>query len=252
MLISASVAFINAGKKLKILNKHCNNSKLLSEFFGPSCAPGAHDIAHNHKGFRDNDNLCSICPKTGHGAVSAVRPSFQNPLESTLTPLSMNHISLIRTAKALLELLTFIHFKLDVEVGITAKTDLENELDVLNNESKVNCYADRTNSHFGDLGALFCLQNAGDVAILGLKDINGLKSHILPLIYSKLICFMLNLIIKCSFCTSKFSEHVKTLGINPNDYRIICKNGSLADQMGFDVDSDCTLGSFIDSKILIF
>lgn len=56
---------------------------------------------------------------------------------------------------------------------MTGSSNLQNELDVLNNETKLNCNADRTNSFYGDLGALFCLHARGDVAILGLKDLYG-------------------------------------------------------------------------------
>lgn len=50
-------------------------------------------------------------------------------------------------------------------------SNLQNELDVLN--SNQNCNADQTNRFYGDKGALLCLMNKGDVAILGLRDLNG-------------------------------------------------------------------------------
>lgn len=64
------MAFINAAKHLDLLPKKCNHSRLLGEFFGSSCVPGATDPAHGAHGIYAD--LCSLCPQTGSGAVSAV------------------------------------------------------------------------------------------------------------------------------------------------------------------------------------
>lgn len=66
----ASLAFLNNGKKLGFLEKTCNHSQVLSDFFGPSCIPGATDSAHDIDDLRDN--LCSMCPQTNSGGISAV------------------------------------------------------------------------------------------------------------------------------------------------------------------------------------
>lgn len=66
----AAMAFINTGKNRGFFRKNqCKYGKLLSEFFGPSCAPGALDLAHNNEG--QLDKLCSLC-----------RPSVQISLET--------------------------------------------------------------------------------------------------------------------------------------------------------------------------
>lgn len=41
------------------------------------------------------------------------------------------------------------------------------------------------------------------------------------------------------------------MGINPTDYRIICRNGSLANRPGFDVDDDCALTTIVDGEIVV-
>lgn len=122
------------GKEIGLLpKKNCNHSRLLSEFFGASCVPGAHDSEHGN--FEKRLNLCSICPESGSGAVSAIHPN--------------SNIELINNNK-------------------------QSEIDALNHEIKLNCKADTSNSFYGNIGALFCLAHKGDVAILGLNDLNGL------------------------------------------------------------------------------
>lgn len=88
---SAAASFINNGKKLGILpNTRLTHSHILSDFFGSTCAPGALDRAHGVDDFKDN--LCSLCPQSGSGAISAVRPMTGGQLDGTLTPLSMFEI----------------------------------------------------------------------------------------------------------------------------------------------------------------
>lgn len=67
--------------------------------------------------------------------------------------------------------------------GVYNKNNLQSELDVLNTETKLNCNAEQKNSFYGNRGALFCLRNKGDVAILGLRDLIGLKLDISALTF---------------------------------------------------------------------
>lgn len=41
------------------------------------------------------------------------------------------------------------------------------------------------------------------------------------------------------------------LGIDPHEYRIICRNGSLAANTGFDVDPACALTTIVDGEIVV-
>lgn len=47
------------------------------------------------------------------------------------------------------------------------------------------------------------------------------------------------------------TDHAAAVGINPNDYRIICRNGSLASRPGFDVEEDCALTTIVDGEIVV-
>lgn len=67
------MAFINTGKNRGFFNRNqCAYGTLLSEFFGPSCAPGALDAAHGTKG--SIENLCTLC-KASTGIIGSPVPS---------------------------------------------------------------------------------------------------------------------------------------------------------------------------------
>lgn len=59
--ILASMAFINTGKNRGFFDKsECKYGRLLADFFGSSCMPGARDILHDRN--QDNpDSLCTLC-----------------------------------------------------------------------------------------------------------------------------------------------------------------------------------------------
>lgn len=61
------------------------------------------------------------------------------------------------------------------QVEIINTGNIQSEIEALNNDTPLNCKADSSNSFFGNRGALFCLAHKGDVAILGLNDLNGLQ-----------------------------------------------------------------------------
>lgn len=46
-------------------------------------------------------------------------------------------------------------------------------------------------------------------------------------------------------------EHARSLGIDPNEYRIICRNGTLADRNGFDVEQRCALTTIVDGEVVV-
>ncbi|KYN20902.1 PREDICTED: transferrin-like [Trachymyrmex cornetzi] len=80
------------------------------------------------------------------------------------------------------------------------------------NENNPSCAVDETNRYYGDKGAIQCLTDeAGDIAFIEMTNITI---------------------------------------IEPNKYRILCKNGSLAQQTGLNADEQCALSVTIDSEVV--
>lgn len=82
----------------------------------------------------------------------------------------------------------------------------------------INCAASPENRFFGTRGALTCLNEIGEVAVL---------EH------------------------QRLFEHARDLKLNPSDFRILCRNGSLAAYTGFDVDPACFLTTIVDGEIVV-
>lgn len=85
-------------------------------------------------------------------------------------------------------------------------------------ERVINCHATASNRFYGTRGALTCLKEVGDLAILEAQNL---------------------------------AEHASALNLNPNDFRIMCRNGSLADRTGFNVDKGCYLTQIVDGEIVV-
>jgi len=73
------------------------------------------------------------------------------------------------------------------------------------------CNTDITNKYYGNAGALKCLKEAGDFAVITKEAYPN---------------------------------------VNSSEFRVLCKNGSLASNTGFDVDDNCVLASVIDSEVV--
>ncbi|XP_071628736.1 transferrin-like [Temnothorax longispinosus] len=84
-------------------------------------------------------------------------------------------------------------------------------------QNNTSCAGNETNHYYGDRGAMRCLiEGAGDIAFVE-------KANIL---------------------------YVDYFAIDSNMYRVLCKNGSLAQNPGFTVDEFCALSVTIDSEIV--
>lgn len=46
-------------------------------------------------------------------------------------------------------------------------------------------------------------------------------------------------------------DHARDLRLNPDNYRILCRNGTLASRTGFIVDEDCYLTTIVDSEVVV-
>lgn len=104
----------------------------------------------------------------------------------------------------------------DVEehlTGVQGKTEILATVD-----RNVNCAANVNNPFYGTRGALNCLATQGEVAIVEVQNL---------------------------------AEHARALNMTPSDYRILCRNGSLAAYTGFQVDEDCYLTTIVDGEIVV-
>ncbi|XP_012525647.1 transferrin [Monomorium pharaonis] len=105
------------------------------------------------------------------------------------------------------------HSRTDVPSGIASK--LCSACININNTS---CATNKTNRYYGDRGAMRCInEEAGDIAFIEMANVLSDKH----------------------FHSNKYS-----------DYRILCKNGSLAQYPGFYVDEICALSVTIDSEVI--
>ncbi|KAJ6648602.1 Transferrin [Pseudolycoriella hygida] len=227
----ASMAFINTGKGRAFFSKNeCNYGRLLSNFFGSSCAPGSTDYGHDPN-VTNSESLCSLCktlllpiiptitPPEAPTIGPPENPTIAPPDSITISPPEYPTISPPQPGPS-------PRFdeegNLIVDDGATpqerAPEDETIDLNFKAAETYINCNADATNRFYGNRGALKCLSEDGDVAILELQYLR---------------------------------EHATDLGLNEHDFRIMCRNGTLADRTGFDVDENCPLTTIIDNEIVV-
>ncbi|XP_055630432.1 transferrin-like [Toxorhynchites rutilus septentrionalis] len=182
----ASIAFINVGRTRGIFDRHeCNYGRLLGDFFSDSCAPGSRDSLHDPQG-ENPESLCTLCripiprssPSDDGGEVKALTDDVE-----------------------------------DHPLEIQGRLDLEGSI-----ARNIDCGANSQNPFYGTRGALNCLRQQGEVAIVEIQNL---------------------------------AEHARALGINPDDYRILCRNGSLAANTGFQVDEECLLTTIVDGEIVV-
>lgn len=194
------MAFVNIGKSRGFFAKEeCDYGLLLSEFFGSSCAPGAREFSHNHGSVStDHDSLCTLC------RASPVPPVG---IRSALI-LDGDIVSEAPEVEA--EQPVFVE---GAERSVPDETPQEAAFPSF----PTTCSSDRSNQYYGNQGALRCLSEIGDVAILERQYLH---------------------------------EHATALGLNSADFRVLCRNGSLAAYPGFNVDSDCSLTKIVDGEVV--
>lgn len=102
--------------------------------------------------------------------------------------------------------------------GIEGADDDESNIIPFIPNRSIDCSAGPTNRYYGTRGALACLSEMGDVAVLEHQNL---------------------------------AEHAEVLNLKPDDFRILCRNGSLAANTGFDVDAGCFLTTIVDGEIVV-
>lgn len=162
---------------------------MLGRYFNDSCLPGSRSVFHDPSA-TNPESLCTLCQ------TLAVHPTTIRP-----NPRSAN----VAEGKA--------------PDAIEGSDDEEpdQETPFIPNRS-INCAASPTNRFYGNRGALACLREIGEIAVIEVQNL---------------------------------AQHALDLTLNPNDFRILCKNGSLAANPGFNVDPSCFLTTIVDGEIVI-
>lgn len=191
----ASIAFINVAKSRGIFHREqCQFGSMLGNFFGDSCLPGSRSIFHDPEA-SNPEKLCSLCQTQLHLSTTTERII---PLAGALEDDEENEDETYTPD------------------GIEGSED-EAPLAIVPNRA-VNCAASVTNRFYGTRGALTCLNEVGEIAVLE---------------HQRLI------------------EHANAMNLDPNNFRIICRNGSLANAPGFDVDDNCFMTTLVDGEIVV-
>lgn len=161
----------------------------MGSYFSESCLPGSKNIFHDPTA-SNPDNLCNLCQtKAVPWGTTTSRPKPQRDGEDD--------------------------YPTDAIEGDEAND--EKTIDFVVNRS-VDCAASESNRFYGTRGALTCLNEVGDMAVLELQNLN---------------------------------DHAKFLNLTPSNFRVVCRNGSLAEHTGFDVDSECALTTIVDGEIVV-
>uniref|UniRef100_A0A1L8DJ83 Putative transferrin n=2 Tax=Nyssomyia neivai TaxID=330878 RepID=A0A1L8DJ83_9DIPT len=227
----AKVTFINAAVSEGIFaNNNCNYSVLLGDFFGESCVPGARDPLHDPAGHTPN-NMCSLCrhnivpirPLADEDDASVAKRSVPSeddgepkPEEDGEEPQEDPPADEGEDAPAADEEEPAADYDEDAPPEETEEEKIERRNKL--NQIAGNCNPDSTNRYYGNQGALRCLAEVGDVAVLELQYLR---------------------------------QHANEQLLNPNDFRILCRNGSLAAYTGFNVDPGCLMTTIVDGEVVV-
>jgi hypothetical protein len=82
----------------------------------------------------------------------------------------------------------------------------------------IDCDASPANRYYGTRGSLSCLNEIGDIAVLEHQNL---------------------------------AQHAEALNLDENNFRILCRNGSLAAETGFNVDVGCFLTTIVDGEVVV-
>ncbi|XP_052871790.1 transferrin-like [Anopheles cruzii] len=190
----ASIAFVNVGRSRGIFDRNeCNYGRLMSDFFVESCAPGSRDQMHDPEG-ENSDNLCALC----RYAETPV------PLSRSSDDVEAVPVDGVDGEGMVVD---------GIDPALRQNINVEATVD-----RNLLCSASDSNRYYGTRGALRCLQEAGEVAIIEAQNL---------------------------------ADHAKALSMNENNYRVLCRNGTLATYTGFTVDEECYLTTIVDGEIVV-
>lgn len=103
-------------------------------------------------------------------------------------------------------------------VGVTATRIKRHMRRQIFTSDRSTCAPSMNNPYFGTRGALRCLHEAGDVAVVELQRLKDIAEE---------------------------------LKLNPEEYKIMCKDGKIVPTNGFEVDRDCPIVTIVDGEIII-
>jgi Transferrin len=168
----------------------CEFGKLLAAFFADSCMPGSRNPFYDPS-VTNPDSLCMLC---NIQAATTTRPLIR-PMADR------------------------IDGEEDEEANAIEGSDNE-DVNIVRfiPSSAIDCGASPSNRFYGTRGALTCLSESGEVAVIEHQNL---------------------------------AQHALALKLDPTDFRILCRNGSLAANPGFDVDPECLLTTIVDGEVVI-
>lgn len=191
----ASIAFINVAKNRGIFKREdCEFGKLLAGYFAESCMPGSRNPFYDLTA-TNPDKLCLLCK-----------------IEAATT--SQPHI------RPMADRIDGDEDEEDAEARNTIEGSDNEDVNIVRliPTSAIDCAASPNNRFYGTRGALTCLSELGEIAVIEHQNL---------------------------------AQHAAALKLNPDDFRIFCRNGSLAANTGFDVDPECFLTTIVDGEVVI-
>lgn len=155
----ASVAFVNTLRAANLIDQNeCNLGRVMDDHFAESCIPGARDILHDPQGIV-SDRLCSLCR-------TSVAPPPPPPVVENADVLPEEQPA-PRSGDV------------DGEDSPAADDETTATHEHLTQEERMlrslrgSCAATVDNRYYGNRGALQCLDEIGEVAVLEAQYLNG-------------------------------------------------------------------------------
>lgn len=152
----ASMAFMNTLRANNLIDKkECNLGKLMGNHFGDSCIPGARDTMHDPQGTVP-EKLCNLCRSNIIGPATRMENADVLPEEPVLGDGEEAAEEIAPPA----------------EGDAVTHEELSPE-EIERRNLRGSCEASTINRYYGNRGALACLDEIGEVAVLEAQYLNG-------------------------------------------------------------------------------
>lgn len=162
----ASVAFLNNLKANNLIdNSECNLGKLMADHFSDSCIPGARDTLHDPQGTVP-ESLCNLCrTSVGPAVIENADVLPDEPVDGRNLGEGADDVPADADDPAADEPKAMSQIQLwdDHMLGLALEP----------RNLRGSCDASITNRYFGNAGALLCLEEVGEVAVLEAQYLNS-------------------------------------------------------------------------------